>query len=83
MSAWVIYAIGVFLLGLAYPVLDRSMSTPTFIGVVLAYLVLLRFVAVRLGKKNDGKPLADWRPSVRHARLSTPSGALSGEPTSS
>ncbi len=51
MPAWILYVIGVFVLGLAYPALKQSLSGPALIALVVAYLLALSWVAGRFGKK--------------------------------
>ena len=49
--AWILYAIGVFILGLAYETLKQSLNGPALIALVLTYLLVLSGVAGRFGKK--------------------------------
>jgi hypothetical protein len=51
MRVWVIYSIGLFTLGLAYQFLKQNLSGIVFLILAVAYAALLRWLAMRYGKK--------------------------------
>lgn len=51
MRAWTIYTIGVIALGLAYALLKESLHGPVVLCGAILYLALLRWFALRYGRK--------------------------------
>lgn len=51
MPAWIIYLIGVFILGVAHSLLEQSLPTWLFITVACAYLIALSWIAKRFGRR--------------------------------
>lgn len=51
MRKGLIYLIGVFVLGLAYGWLKGSFSAPISFGIAITYLIALRLIAERYGRR--------------------------------
>ena len=51
MSAWIIYFIGIVVLGLSYAILKQNLSGVVLLLAAITYLALLSWIAHRYGKK--------------------------------
>ena len=54
-----IYTVGLFVLGLVYYQLKGAMSRPVFFGVMVAYLLVVRFVGYLVSRRVGKEPPED------------------------
>lgn len=50
MKKWLIYLLGVLVLGLTYEYLKHSIGSPIFAAVAVSYLIILRLGAEKFGQ---------------------------------